>query len=154
MRKIFFNILMITLTGVCLGQENQILPPTWAEYEEQLPDQFQRFIISWEIISPSLSYIREVQPTHHELMEIDLSVDLRKQAYENKTPLLITEKKKTYDISKLRIFRPTNEYRSGVIITGRRRLDYSVYRGEVKNTVYKDASFYTGAYNPFTGLPY
>lgn len=150
-KKIVAVLFLVNVVFLSFGQENRITPLNWEEWNEEVPKQYDKYAIGWEIISPSLSYVREFNPSTYQLMEIDLTKDLRRQAYQSKTPLLITPENK-FVITKFSLASPVAP-KSAVIITGRRRLDYSVNRG-VKNTVYKDASFYTGTCNPFTGLPY
>lgn len=108
--------------------------------------------LKFEIGTPSLSYLHKLPQRTFYLMEIDLTVDLRKQALQNKTPFLY-ESENPHIIEKFSVRLPSTGL-DKTTIRGRNRLDFTVHRGPVRNSVYKDASFYTGTYNPFTGLPY
>lgn len=150
----FFLTFIVILLGNLFGysQENDTV---------LTPSNFQSFyntetttsnLLKFEIGTPSLSYLNKLPQHTFYLMEIDLTVDLRKQALQNKTPFLY-ESENPHIIEKFSVRLPSTGI-DKTTIRGRNRLDFTVHRGPVRNSVYKDASFYTGAYNPFTSLPY
>ena len=152
-KRVFFTcIIFLSFNLVVYGQENRInFSPVNYDRFDTVNFKNDKFI-AFEMEMPSLTYLRPAPAPSFKLLEIDFNVDLRKQALQNKTPFLY-ESKNPHVIEKFSVRLPAN-VQNKTTINGRNRLDFSVNRGSVRNSVYRDASFYTGAYNPFTGLPY
>ncbi|UZO79525.1 hypothetical protein NBT05_11195 [Aquimarina sp. ERC-38] len=153
-KKLFFTWIILTFSLVFSGYTQELQESNVLQLDQNAPYQTDKgdVVIEYTIQQPSLSYLKSIPLSTFTLMEIDLSVDLRRQAFQNRTPYLY-ESKNPHVIEQFSVRLPT-QILNKTTITGRNRLDFTVNRGSVRNSVYKDASFYTGAYNPFTGLPY
>lgn len=112
--------------------------------------------IEWEKLGAPLSLInKEIVNNKYQLMEVDLSIDLRKQYLKkNSTSSFMMLPENKFIQSEYNVAIPQSNQRNvGFTISG---YGYNGNRntGGIKNNAYKDASLYSGAYCPITGLAY
>ncbi len=116
----------------------------------------QSISIEWEQLSAPLSFTnKESINTKYQLLEVDLSVDLRKQYLKKNTSFMqLPENKFVQPEYNVAIPHP-NQRKVGFTISGNGYSpNLSGNTGGIKNTAYKDASLYSGAFCPITGLAY
>ncbi|GAA4271767.1 hypothetical protein U6A24_14355 [Aquimarina gracilis] len=140
--KIFLVFIFSLLSFLSFGQERTI----------------QTISIELEQLTAPLSLVdTDVINNKYQLMEVDLSVDLRKQYLKKNTPLMLLPENKfiqqNYNVAIPGA--PTNQRKVGFTISGN-GYNSSLNRntGDIKNNAYKDASLYSGAFCPITGLAY
>lgn len=108
-----------------------------------------QYELSWKTSVPALSHInkQEIKTTKYHLMEIDLAVDLRKQAlHQDSSPITLSQNQ--FITSSYNVAIPKNQFK--VSINGNN--SYNPNNGGIKNNAYKDASLYSGAFCPITGI--
>ncbi|WP_109300727.1 hypothetical protein [Aquimarina sp. AU474] len=108
--------------------------------------------IEWEQLAAPLSLVVEENSVEkYQLLEIDLSIDLREQYLRKKTSILELPQEHfiapKYNVA---IEQPKS-FSFRVSGNGSSNSNNS---GGVKNIAYKDAGFYSGAFCPITGLAY
>ncbi|GGX28242.1 hypothetical protein [Aquimarina muelleri] len=106
--------------------------------------------IEWEELSAPLSIEKNESEIHkYELLEVNLSVDLRRQSLrKNYTMFIDTPKYK--DVSSVYKIKPSTSKSSGFTISGNGS-NLNTNTGRLKNTAYKDAGIYLHNYsNPYT----
>ncbi|MFD2562533.1 hypothetical protein [Aquimarina rubra] len=153
--RIFFVLLLGGFGFMTFGQEKPSLAIEWESLNAQLSESYTQYTIEHQEIIPSLSYIRSIVSTgNYQLMEIDLTVDLRRQLIKDDRPMLLLPENK-FVKSDYYVAIPTIEKSdASITITGNGGYNNSnPNNGGVKNTVYEDASTRTGIYCPVTGLP-
>ncbi|MEW7291908.1 hypothetical protein [Aquimarina sp. 2304DJ70-9] len=139
--KVFLTILIGTISFLTYGQENTITSIT----------------IAWEQLNTPLSLVKEESKAvdKYKLIEIDLSIDLREQYYmkKNTAPIMYLPRNKFVSTS-YNIAIPQPKTGSiGFTVSGN-GYNSNNNAGGIKNTAYKDASLYSGAFCPITGLAY
>ncbi|WP_378173467.1 hypothetical protein [Aquimarina sp. SS2-1] len=153
--RIFFGIFLSCFSFMTFAQEKPSLIVEWESLNAQLSENYTKYTIEHQDITPSLSYIRSrIATGNYHLMEIDLTVDLRRQRIKDDRPMLLLPENK-FVKSDYYVAIPTIEKRdASITITGNGGYNNSnPNNGGVKNTVYEDASTRTGIYCPVTGLP-
>lgn len=161
--KTFIVIFLGCISFYSYGQERPSYLLEWQEWSDSLSeDILSTYTIAQTEIIPSLSFINQYNVSgNYQLMEIDLTRDIRKQHLRPDTPMLqLPENKFIQSDYALAIPTATNSNRNGLTITGSAG-GYGIngYNSSttntygIKNTAYKDASFYTGVYCPVTGVP-
>jgi len=156
--KILFIFLLSCISIISYGQEKPLLTIDWETWNTQLIENDSRYTLEHREITPSLSYIREIISTgNYFLMEINLSVDLRKQHLKNEAPILLLPENKfiqsNYAFS-LPSTENQNQNNLRFTITGNGGYNTNNSgNGNIKNNAYRDASTYTGIYCPVTGIP-
>ncbi len=108
--------------------------------------------IEWEQLGAPISLIaKENSVEKYQLLEVDLSVDLREQYLRKQTSILELPQEQfiapKYNVA---IEQPKS-FSFRVSGNGASNLNNN---GGVKNIAYKDAGFYSGAFCPITGLAY
>ncbi|WP_405206808.1 hypothetical protein [Aquimarina sp. LLG6339-5] len=156
--KIFPILLLSFISLTCYGQEKPLLTIDWETWNTQIVNNSSQYTLEHKEITPSLSYIRELISTgNYVLMEINLSVDLRKQHLENETPiLLLPENKFVQSNYAFSLPNNANQNQNNLRFTITGNGGYNANnsgKGGVKNNAYRDASTYTGIYCPVTGVP-
>ncbi|TPN89032.1 hypothetical protein [Aquimarina algicola] len=140
-----FCIFLFLGFGICYSyaQENKIAP----------------IAIEWEVLSSPLRMTpQEISTTNtvYHLQEVDLSIDLRKKALRNEEFMFVKASPVQSNSDKYNFTVSKPKKSSGFSISGRSNLSSlqnNTNSGEIKNTAYKDASLYSGAFCPITGLP-
>ncbi|AXT54991.1 hypothetical protein D1815_04180 [Aquimarina sp. AD1] len=156
--KIFPIIFLSCIGLISYGQEKPSLTIDWETWNTHIADNSSQYTLEHKEITPSLSYIRELISTgNYVLMEINLSIDLRKQHLENETPiLLLPENKFIQSDYAFSLPNSTNQNQNNLRFTITGNGGYNTNntgKGSVKNNAYRDASTYTGIYCPVTGVP-
>ncbi len=108
--------------------------------------------ISFERLSEPISLVQKEDPSQkYQLMEVNLTVDVRQQALRKSAPILELPKEQfiapLYNVS---IPQP-GAFSLRVSGSG---FNNTQNNGGVKNIAYKDAGFYSGAFCSITGLAY
>ncbi|MDY8135673.1 hypothetical protein [Aquimarina sp. 2201CG5-10] len=153
--RVFTTLFLVLISIYSYGQDNPTYIVDWEELNAILSEDNISYTIEFEESIPSLSYVsKNIQTQKYELMEIDLSVDLRKQELGDKASMLILPKNNfiqpNYTVAIPTQSQPNSNFR----ITGNGGFGSSTSNGGVRNTVYKDASLYSGAFCPITGIVY
>ncbi|WP_299311900.1 hypothetical protein [uncultured Aquimarina sp.] len=153
MVRILFGLLLGCIGFVSYGQEKTSFSLAWDEMSTHLSENDFTYTIEHKEITPSLSFIRPtISASNYQLMEINLSIDLRKQYLKNDTPILLLPENKFIQ-SDYAVSIPTTATKRNAKITITGNGGYNSNNSGIKNTAYKDASAYTGIYCPVTGLP-
>ncbi|WP_299241260.1 hypothetical protein [uncultured Aquimarina sp.] len=155
MIRIFLGLLLACIGFTSYGQEKTSFSISWDEMNTHLSENDFMYTIEHREITPSLSFIKPIVSVGtYQLMEIDLSVDLRKQHLKNDTPILLLPENKFIQSDYAVAIPSTVKSNARITITGNGGYNSSnTNNGGVKNTAYRDASTYTGIYCPVTGLP-
>ncbi len=130
--RVFLAILIAGIGFSSYGQENVI----------------HAISIEWEQLSAPLSIAEnEYKTNKYQLLEVDLTVDLRQQAF-RKSYTMYIDPPKYKDISSKYTITSPRQKTSGFTITGSRNTSNvnNILGGGLKNTAYKDANPYNGAY--------
>ncbi len=137
--KTFLTLLIASFSLVSFGQENAT--PT--------------IVIAWEQLSaPLLIHPKKESVEKYELLKVDLSVDLRKQYLkENSLPIMYLPENQYVEQEYTIAFPQSNTNTPNFTISGN-GYNSNSNNGGIKNTAYKDASLYSGAFCPITGLAY
>ncbi|WP_074406414.1 MULTISPECIES: hypothetical protein [Aquimarina] len=134
--KVFLVLLIGSISFLSYGQE----------------DAIQTIAIEWEQLSaPLVMHKKEVETQKYQLQEVDLTVDLRQQAFKKSYTMYIDTPKYKNISSKYNVAIPQPKT-SGFRVYGNGYNPNN--KGGIKNTAYKDASLYSGAFCPITGLAY
>ncbi|MDH7445760.1 hypothetical protein [Aquimarina sp. 2201CG14-23] len=156
-KNIFFGLLFSTVSFVSFGQEKPIYIVEWEELDNKLSEEELYYVIELKEITPSLSFINQrIATGNYQLMEIDLTIDLRTQHLRKDSTdfLQLPENKYIQSDYALAIPSGLNERRGRITITGSGGYNSSsTNNGGIKNTAYRDAGSYTGIYCPVTGVP-
>ncbi|WP_024769267.1 hypothetical protein [Aquimarina macrocephali] len=135
--KVFLAILIGGISFLSYGQED--VPHTIS--------------IEWEQLSaPLVMNKKELKTKKYQLQEVDLTVDLRQQAFKKSYTMYIDSPKYKDISSKYNVAIPQPKT-SGFRLSGN-GYNTNTNIGGIKNTAYKDASLYSGAFCPITGLAY
>jgi len=154
--KIFFGLLLGCMSLFSFSQENPILSVDWNDLDAKLSDNSLHYTIEYMEITPGLSFIRQTYTTgNHQLMEINLAIDLRTQYLrKDEAPTLLLPENKFIQ-SPYTLAIPTTPKSNGrITITGNggyNNNNSGIGGSSVKNTVYRDASTYTGTFCGATG---
>ncbi|KAA1245059.1 hypothetical protein [Aquimarina sp. RZ0] len=160
--KTFFALLLGCLSFISFGQEKPSYILEWQELSDSLSEEnVSIYTITQREIVPSLSFIKQYAVTeNYQLMEVDLTKDIRKQHLRPDTPMLrLPENKFIQSDYTIAIPTATNREHTGLTISGSaggygfNGYNFSTNNTGIKNSAYKDASLYTGVYCPVTGLP-
>lgn len=136
--KIFLVVFIGSISFISYAQENPI----------------QTIAIEWEQLSAPLSNAnKELKTTTYQLMEVNLDVDLRQQGLRKQATMFLDLPKSKAISSKYNVAIPQPKL-SGFTVFGSGYNPNTNTTGGIKNTAYKDASLYSGAYCPITGLAY
>jgi len=153
--KIFFVVLLGCIGFTSFGQEKPVLTLEFEELDVKLAKDISNYTITYREIIPSLSFITQTIATgNYYLMEINLSVDLRKQHLKNDSPILLLPENKFVQ-SEYAIAIPTatkNNNNARITLTGSGGYN-NTNNGGIKNNAYRDASTYAVIYCPVTGVP-
>ncbi len=137
--KVFLALLIGSISFLSYGQEDAI--------------QTIAIAIEWEQLSaPLVMHKKEVETQKYQLQEVDLTVDLRQQAFKKSYTMYIDTPKYKDISSKYKIAIPQPKT-SGFRVYGN-GYNFNTNKGGIKNTAYKDASLYSGTFYPITGLAY
>ncbi|PKV51101.1 hypothetical protein ATE84_3170 [Aquimarina sp. MAR_2010_214] len=135
--KLFFTILIAGIGFSSYGQENVI----------------HAISIKWEQLSAPLSITKnEHKIEKYQLQKVDLTIDLRQQAFKKSYTMYIDTPKYKDISSKYNVTTPQPKT-SGFRVYGNGYTP-NTNIGGIKNTAYKDASLYRGTFYPITGLTY
>ena len=133
--KISLTILIICICFISHGQENSISSIT----------------IEWEELSAPLSIEKsESKISEYQLLEVNLSVDLRKQSL-SKDYTMLLDSPKYKDISSIHTVSSSKSKSSRFTISGS-GYNFNTNTGNLKNNAYKDASIYL--YNNYDSTIY
>ncbi len=139
--KVFLTILIASISFLSYSQENAI----------------KSIAIEWEQLSTPLSLVKEESKAvgKYQLLEIDLSVNLREQYYmrKNTAPIMYLPENKFVSTSYNVAIPQPKTSSIGFTISGN-GYNSNNNSGGIKNTAYKDASLYSGPYCPITGQAY
>ncbi len=138
--KIFITLFISSISFLSYGQENTIRPITIAlEY----------------LSAPLVISQKETTAQKYKLLEVDLSVNLREQYLrKNKSMMYLPEKQYIQPEYNVAIPQSNSDSKVGFTISGNGYNSNLNTTGGIKNTAYKDASLYSGAFCPITGLAY
>ncbi|MBQ0733185.1 hypothetical protein [Aquimarina celericrescens] len=133
-------ILIGSISFLSYGQENNIKSIT----------------IAWEQLGAPLSLVNDNSNINtYQLLEVDLSVDLRQQYLKkNASPMMLLPDNKSIQSEYNFSFPQPKKGNVGFSVSGNGYNANVNSTGEIKNTAYKDASLYSGAFCPITGLAY
>ncbi len=137
--KIFLALVIGSVSFLSYAQENTI----------------ESISIEWEQLVAPLSLHTKSVPNKYQLLEVDLSVNLREQ-YLNKDAsslMILPENKFIQPNYNVAIPQPKTK-NTGFSISGNGYNSNLNTSGRIKNTAYKDAGLYSGAFCPITGLAY
>ncbi|TSE04070.1 MULTISPECIES: hypothetical protein [Aquimarina] len=136
--KIFLAVFIGSISFLSYAQENPI----------------QTISIEWEQLSAPISFANKALPTTtYQLMEVNLDIDLRQQALRKPATMFLELPKSKIVSPKYSVAIPQPKT-SGFTISGSGYNPNTNAAGGIKNIAYKDASLYSGAYCPITGLAY
>ncbi len=140
--KIFLVLLIACFSLTAYGQEN-------------ITDKIS---IPWEELSAPLIITKnELKTKKYQLQEVDLSVDLRQQYLRKNTFSIMHLPQNKFIQAEYNAFilQPKKTNSVGFKISGNGYNASNLNNnGRLKNTAYKDASLYSGAFCPITGLAY
>ncbi len=157
MNRLIFIVCFICSMSIYAQDFENILkvePYTFEDFNQE----YNYLLLETEIHQPSLSNIRETVPTavqQIQLQEFDLHGDLRKEAFRDKTPLVMVQsKKKNLKEYTVRFTQKKKPKGFSVNVTsGNNSALYGNRRsGKVTNQVYQESR--GGFINPFTGTYY
>ncbi len=139
--KILFTMLIGCISFWSYGQEKTL----------------QSIQIEWEQLSAPLSLNTKSSSeiNKYKLLEVNLDIDLRKQYLRKDTSsmMILPENKYIQSDYYVAIPGPQNKNFS-FTISGNGNSSSTNNSGGIKNTAYKDAGLYSGAFCPITGLAY
>ncbi len=133
-------ILIGCISFLSYGQENDIKSIT----------------IAWEQLGAPLSLVNDNSNINtYQLLEVDLSVDLRRQYLKkNASPMMLMPDNKFIQSEYNFSFPQPKKGNIGFSFSGNGNNSNLNSVGRIKNTAYKDASLYGGAFCPITGFAY
>ena len=155
--KIILGLLLGCISFISFGQENPIQTIDWNELDAKLSENNLNYTIEYMEIIPSLSFVNQIVSTGtYYLMEVNLAIDLRQQYLKKDTPILLLPENKFIQSGYTFSIPSTPKNNAQITITGNGGYSNSSSGGSntVKNTVYRDASTYTGTYCGATGIIY
>ena len=123
--------------------------------QENMMTTFKMDIIKFEELSMPLAFAKkEVNTKKYQLQEVNMHIDLREQAFKKKYTMLIEAPKYKDVTSKYNVVVPKQKTSSFTISGSGYNPSANTASGGIKNTVYKDAGLYSGAFCPITGQIY
>ncbi len=136
--KIFLIALITSISFLSYGQENAI----------------HSIAIEWEQLSAPLSVAKkELKTEKYQLLEVNLTIDLREQYLRKNTSIMYLPPNQFVQ-SKYNVAIPQPKTsKMGFTVSGNGNTNLNT-TGRIKNIAYKDASLYSGAFCPITGLAY
>ncbi len=134
------SLLLILFCGLCT-----------LSFGQETPIQFIKIELE-QLGAPLLVKQESLGSEKYQLMPIDLSVDLRKQALSKNAPTL--ELPKEQFIAPLYSVAVPQPQALRFTVSGNGNSSSFTNNGGIKNIAYKDAGFYSGAFCPITGLAY
>jgi len=159
MMKLFVGFLIGCISFISFGQEQPSRTISWEELDATIAKRSLNYVLIYQEITPSLSYIRQgIVTGNHTLIEVNLAVDIRKQHLEKDTPMLLLPENKfvqsEYDVAiPSNLQTNTNNLQLRITGSGGYSSRSTNNPGGIKNNAYRDASTYTRIYCPVTGVP-
>ncbi|RZS93693.1 hypothetical protein [Aquimarina brevivitae] len=115
--------------------------------------ELQEYGIPIPEVRSSLSNLKEIKSeTNFVLTEVDLSRDLRREAFRDQFSMVLEEKPKYKTVTpNYNIAIPESNVKVYINAFNTDRLNNRTYTSGIKNNAYKDASTYSGLFCPQTG---